>query len=531
MNNPIAQNQEQPISEQRFVLYARKSTEDEGSQVNSIEDQIKKCKEYAEKKGIHIVSIIKEEKSAKRSGNRPKFDAMIAGFPSKYDGLIAWHPDRLARNMREAGVVIDMLTPDVGLIKTLMFPTVEFNNDSGGRLTLAMLFSLATQYSEHLSEQVKRGVDSGLAKGRSSGTPKWGYNRSEITSLYEPDDNFAYIKAGWDMRADGATLDEIVEYWRRNDVHRVTKINKKNKKKRAIYINKNSASKIFSDPFYYGILCQAEQEVDLRLVVPSFKPMVTEEQYNKVQALRGEKYRRQLKLKKRANFYPLRNMVRCSECGHMMVVGPSTSRSGKKILYFRCDNKECLQKSVRARVIFDQLYDELDKLKFSEKDYKVYAKTLTKYTDEVIAELRSNKRSLMGQRNQLKAQQTEKSRSYAELSRRDANTPQNVLETLRSDIEDLQTQIIDIEAEIGEVEAKIGDPDKLQLTKDEFLNLVNNVADKMRNGTALEKDQLCRILFLNLAIGNEKTLSCIWKEPFATLAESRKINSGLGDRT
>ena len=531
MNNPIAQNQEQPISEQRFVLYARKSTEDEGSQVNSIEDQIKKCKEYAEKKGIHIVSIIKEEKSAKRSGNRPKFDAMIAGFPSKYDGLIAWHPDRLARNMREAGVVIDMLTPDVGLIKTLVFPTVEFNNDSGGRLTLAMLFSLATQYSEHLSEQVKRGVDSGLTRGRSSGTPKWGYNRSEITGLYEPDDNFAYIRSGWDMRADGATLDEIVEYWRRHKVHRVTKITKKNKKKRTIYINKNIASKIFSDPFYYGILCQAEQEVDLRLVVSGFKPMVTEEQYNKVQALRSEKYQRQLKLKKRANFYPLRHMVRCSECGHMMLVGPSTSRSGKKILYFRCDNKDCPQKSVRAKVVFDQLYDELDRLKFSEKDYRVYEKSLTNYTDEVITELRNKKRSLNGQTIQLKAQQKEMARNYAELSKKDANTPQSVLETLKNDLEELQTRIIDIEAEVGEVEAKIGDPDKLRLTKDEFLNLVNNVADKMRNGTALEKDQLCRILFLNLAIDNEKRLSCIWKEPFATLAKSRKINSGLGDRT
>lgn len=50
----------------KFVLYARKSTEDEGSQVNSIEDQVRICKEYADRQGdINIVEVIEEKKSAK----------------------------------------------------------------------------------------------------------------------------------------------------------------------------------------------------------------------------------------------------------------------------------------------------------------------------------------------------------------------------------------------------------------------------------------------------------------------------------
>ena len=520
------QNQEIPIEEQRFVLYARKSTEDEGRQVNSIEDQIKKCKEYAEKRGAHIVAIIKEEKSAKRSGNRPQFNAMIGSFPKKFDGLIAWHPDKLSRNMREAGVIIDMLTPDNGAIKTLMFPTIEYNNDSGGRLTLAMLFSLATQYSEHLSETVKRGVDSSLEKGQSSGTPKWGYTRNSITGLYEPDDNFAYIKTGWDMRSEGATLEEIVEYWKEHNVHRITKASKRNKSVKRIEIKKNTASKLFSDPFYYGILCQADQEVDLRLVVSDFKPMITEEHYNKVQALRKTRYEKQRKLKKRSNFCPLRQMIKCSECGSVMRVGPSTSRSGKQFLYFRCDNKSCPQKSIRAKVVFDQLYKEIDKLNFTEKEYEAYKKSLNRYTDNILIELRNRKRSLTGQKSQLKASVMDKSKRYAELSAPEAKTPQITIETLREDIEDIQSQLIDIQIKINEIDEKLDNSDKLMLTKDEFLNLVNSASDKMRNGTAVEKDQLCRILFLNLSISNEKSLSCIWKEPFKTLIQNRKVHSG-----
>lgn len=500
---------------------------------DSIEDQVRVCREYAENRGdIHIVDVIREETSAKKAGNRPKFDEMLRSFNKKYDGLISYHPDRLARNMREAGVVIDMLNPDNGLIKNLSFPTVQFSNDSSGRLTLAVLFSLATQFSEHLSETVKRGVDSNLQKGKSAGVPKWGYVRSEITGLYEPDDNFPFIKAGWDMRADGATLEEIVGYWKKNNVHRTTKITRKNKKVRKIEISKQMASKIFADPFHYGILCQAGDEVDLRNIY-TFKPTTTEEMYNKVQTMRNENSRRQLQLKKRANFYPLRGMVICDECNKRMVVGPSTSRSGKRILYFRCDNKECSrkQKSVRASVIFEPMYEMLDQLKFTKKDYEEYSKTISQYTDEMLAKLRKERKSLIGSRNHKKNDLADKSRSFATLSKAEANTPQTVLDTLREDLENLQNELIDLDEQIGVIDSKLGEPSKIKLTKDEFLNLANSLGDKMRAGTSVEKDMLCRMLFLNLRLDNKNAPSYLWKEPYATLIKSRKVNFGARERT
>jgi len=194
------------ITKLRYVLYARKSTEDEGSQVNSIDDQVRICLDYAENHELHIVKIIKEEKSAKRYGNRPQFKEMLESFPIQYDALLAYHPDRVARNMRDAGVIIDLLNPEKAQIKNMTFPTVQYANDSSGRLTLAVLFSLATQFSEHLSEVVKRGVKTNLDKGIASGTPKWGYERNEITNLYEPDANFQYIQRAWTMRAEENVL-------------------------------------------------------------------------------------------------------------------------------------------------------------------------------------------------------------------------------------------------------------------------------------------------------------------------------------
>jgi len=89
-----------PKEKQRFVIYLRKSTDDEAKQVRSLDDQRTECLELAENGlKIHVreEDILEESASAKVSGNRPIFDKMIEGFETgKYHGLISWSPDRRA---------------------------------------------------------------------------------------------------------------------------------------------------------------------------------------------------------------------------------------------------------------------------------------------------------------------------------------------------------------------------------------------------------------------------------------------------
>ena len=51
----------------------------------------------------------------------------------------------------------------------------------------------------------------------------------------------------------------------------------------------------------------------------------------------------------------------------------------------------------------------------------------------------------------------------------------------------------------------------------------------MKAGPAVEKDVLCRILFLNLRVDNEKVASYLWREPFATLVRATEIQNGGHD--
>jgi len=98
------------IRKLRYVLYARKSTEDDTRQVRSIGDQIRDCQKLAQDLDLRVVDIIKETKSAKRPHQRPLFTKMLKDLRAKkYDAILCWHPDRLCRNMLEAGEIIDML--------------------------------------------------------------------------------------------------------------------------------------------------------------------------------------------------------------------------------------------------------------------------------------------------------------------------------------------------------------------------------------------------------------------------------------
>lgn len=515
----------------RYVLYARRSSEDEDAQVRSIPDQIKQCQQFAEREGLHIVEIVEEKKSAKVPNKRDEFNRVVRGInDGTYDAILSWHPDRLSRNMLESGQIIDLLDNDI--IKDLSFVTYRFTNNASGKMMLGMLFVMAKQYSEDLSEKVLRGNRGNLRDGKSSGTPRWGYDRDEITGYYQPNEFFDVVQKGWVMRAEGETIANVLKYWKTHDVHRLTKISRKNKSVRKVYPSQSGMTKMFRQTFYFGVLIQAGQEVDLRK--PPFNerhtPMITEEVYNAVQALTYERSRVKPRASKRGKFYPLRGMVFCGVCNSSspMRVGKSLSSNGTYSLRYRCDTKGCKRelKSVNARFIFDALYEKLDKMKFTKSEYEAYDKKLNELTDERIDEIRTEIKSLEGTK-------ANKSRQSDDLARdmRKFEKKSTALKVATRDLEDIQDDIIDIDDALIKLRAKVENPSRIKMSKEEFLNLANMASDKMRAGEAVEKDILARKMLLNVTLDNKNAPSFIWKEPFATLVKSRRYSFGADERT
>lgn len=165
--------QELDFTKLKYVLYARKSTDDPQRQVRSIGDQIFECKQLASRLGLNVIKVLEETKSAKKPNKRPIFKQMLSDLKKGvYDGILAWNPDRLARNMREGGEIIDMI--DEEEIKDLKFVTHHFTKDANGKMLLGMSFVLSKQYSDDLSQKVIRGVRNRFKEGKTP-TPKHGY--------------------------------------------------------------------------------------------------------------------------------------------------------------------------------------------------------------------------------------------------------------------------------------------------------------------------------------------------------------------
>ncbi|MFH1415348.1 MAG: recombinase family protein, partial [Elusimicrobiota bacterium] len=148
----------------KYLLYARKSTEDEERQVMSIEAQLEELKQFAEKESLSVIETFTESKSAKTPG-RPVFNQMIERIKSSKEplGLLVWHPDRLARNSVDGGQIIYLI--DTGKIVSLKSPTFWFEPTPQGLFMLQVAFGQSKYYSDNLSENIKRGNRQKLRRG------------------------------------------------------------------------------------------------------------------------------------------------------------------------------------------------------------------------------------------------------------------------------------------------------------------------------------------------------------------------------
>ncbi len=518
----------------RYVLYARKSTTDETRQVRSIQDQIKECLELADRMHLNVVNRhnpLIETQSAKRPNKRPIFKQMLKDIQAgKYDAILAWNPDRLARNMLEGGMLIDMV--DTNVIKDLKFYTHHFSKDANGKMLLGMAFVLSKQYSDDLSQKVTRGVRGNFSEGKSP-APKHGYIRDE-EGLYRPDGkNYELICDAWKMRQEGQSLEVIAKYMDDREYFRVVKTTGHKVRMTADILS----TQVFCNPFYYGVMISEKtgDRVDLREIY-DFIPATTEEVYSDVQLLSRNR-KTSMQTRRGKGFYPLKAMVQCAFCGHNMVAGPSTGSKGKRYLNYRCDDEVCQaekrrintksgkpKRSIRAKYVFNYIYQILEEgLNFTEKDYDHYYKNLESITSDKRTKLQMQLHSLQAS---LKAIDRElKDRALALVSNR---IKDNVRKINEERIDELEESKENIKQEIEKIQLKITDPQQDKLTLEQFLNLSKNAAAIVRAGNSNVKDAICRIIFLNFSAGVDEMLSYQAKPPFDRLLKNKVFSSGRG---
>jgi len=227
---------------QKFFLYARKSTDVEDKQVLSIEAQLTELRAFAKKEGIIIVKEFIERQSAKIPG-RPILNEMLKKIEKGgAQGILAWYPDRLARNSVDGGRIIFLL--DTGKLQALKFPTFWFEPTPKGKFMLNIAFGQSKYYMNSLSENTKRGLCQKVRRGEYPGPAPIGYINDVRTKTIVVDKKKAkIIKAAFELYAqEDKTLEDISNFLAHHGI-----LSRGEKR-----IHKDRIKFILSNPFYYG---------------------------------------------------------------------------------------------------------------------------------------------------------------------------------------------------------------------------------------------------------------------------------------
>lgn len=92
----------------------------------------------------------------------------------------------------------------------------------------------------------------------------------------------------------------------------------------------------------------------------------------------------------------------------------------------------------------------------------------------------------------------------------------------------LEADAQDLDKQIKELRAELSDPDQELLSIEQFLNLAKNAGSKMKAADEVGKDHICRIIFLNLVVDDQKVVSYQMTKAFSKLEKAQSVLNGRG---
>ena len=333
---------------EKLILYARKSTDTEDKQVLSIEAQLNELRKFARDNHLIVIDEMSEKRTAKMPG-RPVFNSLLARIKNgEATGILAWHPDRLARNSVDGGEIVYLI--DTGVIKSLVFPSFWFEPTPQGKFMLNMAFGQSKYYVDSLSENTKRGLREKVRRGIYPSIAPLGYLNDRNTKTIVVDQQFApIIKQIYETYASGRyTLKEISLLLKKRGA--TTRSGRPYSLDKVKYI--------LSNPFYYGHFRYGGE-----LHEGIHEPIIEKSLFDKVQRVlveRGHLYeRKEIK-------HDLCGLFHCS-CG-MMITAENKIKIQKNgnrhnYIYYRCSRKsktvKCKEKPLREELLDSKLSDFL----------------------------------------------------------------------------------------------------------------------------------------------------------------------------
>lgn len=158
------------------VIYARYSSDKQNEE--SIEAQVRACKEYAAKKGMTVLSVYADEAisgKGSKTALRREYQRMLADCSKgSFDTILIHKYDRVARNLGEH-VNLDIKLNKLGV--TLIAVAQEFGSGPEAKIMRALMWSMSEYYIDNLASETRKGLKESAMKAlHNGGYPPFGYD-------------------------------------------------------------------------------------------------------------------------------------------------------------------------------------------------------------------------------------------------------------------------------------------------------------------------------------------------------------------
>ena len=354
----------------RYVLYARKSSESEERQVQSIDDQKRVMTDFALARSLEVVDEIWESKSAKAPGERPGFDRLLSLIErGKADAILCWQVNRLTRNPIDAGKLSWLLQN--GVLKAIQTPDKQYL-PSDNVLLFSIETGTATQYILDLKKNVARGTNTKIAAGWSPHRAPEGYRNNLYDKTIEADgERFLLLQRAWKMVAVGThTPAQVIRLLNDEWGYRTRLTHKGGGKP----LSRSAGYRIFQSIFYAGYFKHGDQ-----LYQGKHPAMVTLSEYEETkQWLEGQSGKTHFQ----KHVFAYAGLMRCGKCGLGITVERQPGRHGRgNWVYYHCANKSglCTRKSVREDVLEKEIDDCLSRITITDEFREIVTSLLERW--------------------------------------------------------------------------------------------------------------------------------------------------------
>ncbi|MCA9329017.1 recombinase family protein, partial [Candidatus Saccharibacteria bacterium] len=347
------------------IIYLRVSTEEQVDNY-SLDTQLDICKKEAERRGYSVLEVFREEgRSAKTIRDRPTLIELLEYCRKNRKNIgavIVYRLDRISRQTADYLAIRKKLTEiDITLISASE-PTGDTPTE---RFIETMLAGFAQMDNDVRGERSRNGMKARFLSGLPNGNIPLGY-KSKNGYAVKDAEVFNILKSAWDQMAMGTkSLREMAEILNKQGLVA------SQKGRAEKLIRAQTLSCIFRNKFYAGKLTSRKYGLEVQ---GQHAPMITEEQFYKVQAiLDGRNRNNAPELSKRNQdnpSFPLRRIIKCSRCKNSFTGAWSKGKKSRYGYYF-CQKRCGTGSSVPVKVIEDTTSQLLDRISLQPETVKL----------------------------------------------------------------------------------------------------------------------------------------------------------------